>query len=425
MTKFIPGRTGLGNRPSRSFNDVTAFLKQAELFESVIIVKTIADLSGDLDSTKIYMLDGEIAVGDTSIMVPEDGISISGLNGARDIAMLSSSSDNHTMFISPDGTPSGNILLSSITISTSGTGSKVFDVDNEETSMAIDLEAVNFVNCTSLGDITSYRQMLCVNVGFINISDGFTFHGTMSGGVAIVTSIAISSATAFTLMNEGTDLLIQGSIRSDVNFLNVHEDSVLCDFTPSDIVNDGEFGLENVRTTALNPLPNFPSTDVKARFRNCLGIPNTYVGGAYTVTTVTNNVIADSGVAVKMAGTTVESNLAWFSRNANNSLIFNSDLEIDAEIKGSLSFDGTNNRVVGVQIVLWDDSESEYVDIGPLFTGTMNGGGAGNRAENITFFGYTTMTLNDRIEMWVSNETDDTDFETLAGGAILVTERGS
>lgn len=52
-------------------------------FENTVVVKSASDLT-NIDSTKNYMLDGVIDMGSQSIEVPTGGISISGLNGARD-----------------------------------------------------------------------------------------------------------------------------------------------------------------------------------------------------------------------------------------------------------------------------------------------------------------------------------------------------
>lgn len=396
---------------------------QQSHFNNTVIVKSKADLLS-IDSTKNYIIDGDINMGSQSIEIPEGGLSIAALNGARDTSSLFSTSDDHTMFTSPVGGYSGDVVIDGMTVSTSGANSKVFDLDNDENFNAIDVTAANFTDCTSLGELSNYRQLLLNNVGIVNVDDGLTFSGTWAGGIAILTSIAVNFPAA-TLLKEGTSLAIQGSVRSDINFNNVNSSSVLCDFQPSDISTDGGFSLSNVRTTATNALPNFPSSDVKARVRNCLGLDNTYVGGEYKIATTATTVISSVNTLVKMAGTTTYDDLQWFSQTTNNSFVYDSTQSVNVRIESSLSFSGSNNRVVGIQIRKWDNSASAYVDVGARFAATLNGGGAGTRAENVVCIGNTELDENDRIEIWIENQTDTSNITAIAGGFVGLTERSS
>lgn len=65
-------------------------------FENTVVVKQASDLT-NIDSTKNYMIDGVVDMGSTPIVVPTGGISISGLNGARDTAKLISTENNYTI----------------------------------------------------------------------------------------------------------------------------------------------------------------------------------------------------------------------------------------------------------------------------------------------------------------------------------------
>jgi len=396
---------------------------QKSHFDNTIIVKSKADLLS-IDSTKNYMIDGDINMGSQSIEIPEGGLSISAINGARDTSSLFSAADNHTMFTSPIGGYSGDVVIDGLTILTTGANSKVFDLDNDGNFSAIDITSANFTDCTSLGELTDYRQLLLNNVGLINIDDGLTFSGTWAGGIAILTSIVVNFPAA-TLLKRGTALSIQGSVRSDINFNSVNAASVLCDFQPSDINIDGGFSLTDVRTTATNALPNFPSSDVKARIRNCLGLDNTYVGGEYKIATTATTVIASANTLVKMAGTTTYDDLQWFSQTTNNAFVYDSTQNVNVRIESSLSFSGSRNRVVGIQIRKWDNSASAYVDIGARFTATLNGGGTGTRAENVVCIGNAELDENDRIEIWIENQTDTNNITAIAGGFVGLTERSS
>ena len=88
-----------------------------------------------------------------------------------------------------------------------------------------------------------------------------------------------------------------------------------------------------------------------------------------------------------------------------------------------MSFSGSVNREMAVQLRKYVSATTSYVDIGPIYLATLNGGADGTRAENITFAATTGMSQNDRIEVWVQNLTDATDITVLAAGQFQVFER--
>lgn len=396
-------------------------------FENTIVVSRPQDFK-NIDSTKNYMIDGAIDMGTTSIEIPETGISLSGINGGRDTSILYSTEDNYAMFTSPSGGYSGNVVLESCTLDVTGSSSQIFDLDNDGNNSALDIVGVNFgrspVNrMTSMGELTDYRQLLMNNVGFIFMDDGLTFNGAWTGA-AITTSIAVGFAAA-TLFKEGTNLSFSGSVRSDINFLSADSASVLFDFNPSDVTSDGGFSLSNVRTSATDAVPNFPASSVKARFRNCEGIRNTYVGGEWTISAETETTISTANTPVKLAGTTTYEDLNWFSNTTDNSFLYDSSQEIEVEIKGSITVSGSNNKVGTLIVRQWDDSASSYIDLRGGMKFTLTGGGGGNRAENIAILAFGVMEQNDRIELWIENNTDATNMTGILGGVFAVNERSS
>lgn len=73
-----------------------------------IIVKTKEQLSGAIDSTKVYFIDGAIDMGDTEIEVPSGGMYING--HGYGISGLYSSSNNKTLFKTPAGSYAGDYI---------------------------------------------------------------------------------------------------------------------------------------------------------------------------------------------------------------------------------------------------------------------------------------------------------------------------
>ncbi len=388
--------------------------------ESTIFVTDPAQFE-NIDSSKNYMVDGELDMGSRSIVVPEGGISISGLNGARDTTILKSSEDNYSLFVSPAGGYSGNVVMESMTVTVDGSGSQVFDLDNDGNSSALDIVGVNFTNCTSLGNLADYRQLFMENMGFLFIDDGLTFNGTWTG-IALINSVAVSFPAA-TLLNQGTGFTIGGSIRSNMNFLSVNAASVFCDFTEASILTDAAFALDGFRTVATNAVPNVPSSSVKALFANCRGVSDTYPGGSMVIDANATTTISAQDTLTLAAGNGTASELAWFQKSGSANLQSISSEEIRVKVSARYTFSGSSNDQVQVQLRQWDNSASSYMDIGAAKTGTMNGGLLGTRAENIALSAYATINENDRIEVWIANTTAARDISVIEGSDFLVSER--
>lgn len=394
-------------------------------YSNTVIVKQASDLL-NIDSTKNYMIDGVIDMGNQSIEIPEGGISISGLNGARDTAILTSSEDNYTMFTSPSGGYSGNVVLESCTIDLTGVSAQVFDLDNDDNSGALDITGVNFgvsptTTTLTMGELSNYRQLLLNGVGFIFIDDGLIFNGSWTG-VAVTTTIVVGFPGA-TLFKEGVGFTIN-NIRSDINFLSTQSNSILFDFDEANITSKGGFSLTNARTNADNAVPNITGSSSYARFRNCGGIRNTYVGGQWSITTAATTIISSANTPVKMAGTTTYTDLQWFTQSTDNAFVYDGDQNIEVEVKGVLSLSGGNNDQVNVFFRKWDDSASSYIDA-PKSQATLNGGLLGSRAEGIPFLGYFTLENNDRIEVWIENISDSSNVQAELGGLVSINERAS
>lgn len=412
------------SNPSKSFSFDAISLFYNHL-ESTVVVKQASDLI-DIDSTKNYIIDGVVDMGGQSIIVPPGGASISGSDSARDISILYSEADNYTMFLSPEGSYSGNVVLQGCTLDVAGSNSQIFNLDNDNNGSALDIVGVNFGRfandgLTSLGSLSNYRQLLNSNVGYIQIQDGLTFNGVWTG---IRISIAIAlSLPAITLFKKGDDFTVD-NISSDINFLSVESASVLFDFNESNIVSKAGFSLSNVRVGATNALPNFLSSSSYARFRNCMGVKNTYVGGRWTITSEDTTNIATSLTPVKLAGATTYSELQWFTQTTDNAFVYDGEQNINVEVKGVLSISGTSNNQINLFARQWDDSASTYIN-SPKVQATMNSGASGSRAEGIPLLGYFNIDNNDRIEIWVENNGDNKDVVAKNGGLVSVTERSS
>lgn len=384
-------------------------------------VRNASDLAGPLDSSKIYVLDGNIDLGAGSINVPEGGLIFRGTD--TDTAMLSSSSSIFTT----EGAYSGRLKLMNLTLMSPA----VFDIDGTGGPVVgseVTCKGVNFLLCQTLGEIRGYRQGLWSDIGVIACDDGVTLSGTWSGGFASLTSITLDLGLANgTLFKAGNDLTMAGSFRSDMNAIGLSENDVFCDFSPANILADAGFSMEGVRTgpNCLNPFPNIPPSSVKASFKGVkgVGVSDTYVGGEFIVTGDGTTTITEADTLYQITATGTGQNLDWTQVSNTNAIEYLSSQSSSVSIDGSLSFSGGNNDQMALQVRQWDDSAGAYVNVGPEYTATLNGGLLGTRAENLAFKATATLNQGDRIEIWIKNKSDASDIATLAGGEFSVTER--
>lgn len=385
-----------------------------------VVVKTAAQLSGTLRSDVSYLIDGIIDMGSSQITVPQGGLTMHGLD--LNISGLTTSETSHTLFID-DGVFAGNLFLREMFVTVSGSGSQVFDLDNDGNGGAVECTEFNFVSCKSLGTLDAYRQGLWDGFALIACVDGLTMEGTWVGGFAILTSIVVSAGTAFTgtILKKGSALVVNGSIRSDMNALQLDSAGAICDFAPANITNDTEFLMTGVRVNSSSTsFPNMPASSVKARFIACTGTENTHIGGQWTISATATTTIASSNTPVKLAGTTTYIDLQHFTGTANNAITYIGTDTADIVISGVVPLTGTNNNVVNAIIRQWDNSASSYIDISQSGGVTMN---AGNRAEGVSLEGIAKLDTSDRIEVWVENQSSSANITADLGGLIHISER--
>jgi hypothetical protein len=406
-----------------TFTKRPGFERELEVFtypKNAVYVNDSSQLSGALDSNKVYILDGDIDMGATSIIVPSGGLNVSGLGFG--ISSLVSTKDNHTMFVTDGVSYSGDLFITSIDIRSTGVGSKVFDLDNQGNLSAIEWNTVNFLSCTSLGEVKNYRQGLNRNISWINCKDGLTMTGAWSGGWAALDSIVVGAPLTGVLFRAGAGLLIGGSFRTNMNILQLGTaGGIFCDFSPANITLDGGFSVANLRANPdANNFPNMPSTSVKARYRDCAGVRNTYVGASGTITTSVETVISTSGVYYSMEGSLSVDEPTWLILFEDAGIEFNSNITTAFELSGSFSFSGPNNQVLSLQLYKYTAATTTWAAASPPFQVTLN---AANRAENVSFGTFVDMTKGDRLEFRIANISATGSITALLGGQVRLSER--
>ena len=270
-------------------------------------------------------------MGTTQITVPATGISIKG--DSFDVSGLTSSEDLYTMFVSQtiggDGGGSGNILGVDYFVSVTGAGSKVYELYDDTGFNAFEFARINFINCSSLGDLYNYRQGLESGTGRFGGSPSLTLHGLWRGGYRITTSIVRSLSGLMTapLFKEGIAFQMNSRFLTDIN-CDLPTLAPFCDFTvgafpnPSTVQIKGAIisrdGAFNANDT--NIFTNLLPSDLPCDWDNNIGISNTFVGGSINNTSEVQTVINTQGTAEDLNGTFTTNDLQHFDSPSNGQL---------------------------------------------------------------------------------------------------------
>ena len=244
----------VGELEATSFicNGSSFVLNRLNSFQSIIIVNQSnidTTLGGVIDSTKEYFIDGIIDLGTTQITVPTTGLTLRG--SSFDLSGLTSSEDNYSMFISEtEQIGSGNILGFDYHVSVTGTNSKVYEIYDATGFNAFEFARVNYIDCTSLGDIYNYRQGLESGTGRFGGSPSLTMHGTWVGGFRITTSIvrSMSDTTTEPLFKAGTAFVMNSRFLTDMN-VDLGTLQPFFDFAPANFPNPSTLQLKGCLVT--------------------------------------------------------------------------------------------------------------------------------------------------------------------------------
>jgi hypothetical protein len=317
-------------------------------------------LGGVIDSDKEYFIDGIIDMGTTQIVVPVGGLSMRGLN--FDVSGLTSSEDNYIMFISETAIiGSGDFLMQNMFISVTGTASKVYGVYDATGNNAFELIRVNYIDCTSLGDMYNYRQGLENGTGRFGGSPSLTLHGTWQGGFRLTTSIVrqMSDITTEPLFKAGTAFLMTSRFLTDIN-CDLGDLQPFTDFALANFPNDSTVqfkgtlmtrgGISNSEDANITPFltPNLISCD----WDNNIGMPNTFIGGSVRTTAEIVTSIVTIGVAVPLAGTWVASDLQHFDSPSNGVLRHIGTDPKSYRISFGFSMEGTATETIKIQLLV-------------------------------------------------------------------------
>jgi len=271
-------------------------------------------------SNVITLLDSVTYFFTTTVDLTGDRL-VCGLN----TVILGASSEN--CYIKSTGLSSSTALITSnysLPIrNISFTHGKVFNLDGDGTTTAIDWFGINFVDCTTIGTIKDYTNFVMGDSAFLN-SSGMTFDGSI-GTIAFGNCLFDSSSggTAITLASTLTVTRRFRIIYS--SFVTLSGETSL-NVSASATISDERYILDTVNFSGGGSyILGVDQTSNKTLFTNCVGIQNTTTRGFYyMVNNATDTIIGGSNVNVwvkALGTTTADSNNSKFS-HSNNRLTY-------------------------------------------------------------------------------------------------------
>ena len=393
---------------------------------SIKVVKTASDLSGSLSSDVVYFIDGVINMGTTQITVPTDGLNLSGY-GFETSGLISTAS-NYTMFKSPAG-GSGNLLGKDYYISVTGANSKVYDLTSATGGEAFEFERINYISCTSLGSIDSYRQGLESGTGRFGGSPELELVGNWLGGYRITTSIVRSVDFAGSLFKAGAGFTMQSRFLTDMN-VDLGASTALFDFAPSNFPNPSTVQIQGAIITRNGVFdatdstitPNMAASDLQSQWKSNVGLSNTYEGGTATVSSQVINSVSAINTFYDVNGTFTEADLQHFDSPAEGQLRHTGNNPRDFKINLFFSVLASSSDTLTLKVVKWDNSASSFVDVVSQQKAVNNLVG-GN---DIAFFNViksVQLDQNDYVKIQIANNSSTNDFTVINESFYEISER--
>ena len=410
-TGTIVDLTSIGNAPLKTF-----------------LVQDVGGLSGTLDSTIKYIIDGVIDMGSQSIEVPAGGLNLSGHN--FNVSKLISSSTGYTMFTSPVG-GSGDILGMDYAVEVTGSGSQVFNLVGDTGLEAFEFERINYNNCSSLGTVDGYRQGLESGTGRFGGSPTLTLKGTWLGGYFIDTSIvrSLDSGMTGSIFEAGAGFLMNSRFRTNQN-IDLPASASFFDFSSSNFALPSLLQLDGcimtrdgvVDSSDSNLTPNIEASNLMCKWRDNIGLANTFEGGELIITTEAETVINVSGTYEDLLGTYTTRGLQHFDEPANGQLRHLGSDPKDYKVQGQLVIDGGANDVVAVKIVIFRDATTSFED-GKIIIRQIAQLQGGRNVGYFVLYDNITLAQNDYVKLQITNQTDITNVTAELNSYFTVESR--
>ena len=410
---------------------LNAHLEDTERLNQVLVTQenVAITLGGVIDPLKEYFLDGIIDLGATQITVPIGGLTIKGYS--FDISGLTSSVDNHKMFISESGVGSGNLLASEVYFQCTGTGSAVFDLTDSNGFHTIEMNRVNYIGCTSLGDIYNYRQGLEIGTGRFGGSPSLTLHGNWVGGYRVTTSIvrSMSDTTTEPLFKAGTLFQMNSRFLTDMN-VDLGTLQPFLDFAPANFPNPSTLQIKGAifsrdgvsNASDSNIFPNISCTDLASDWDNNIGVNNTFIGGRAFVDSENLTNIVSGSTWYTLNAVWDSNNLQHFDSPSGGQLRHLGNDPREFKITVNFIIESNANNDVGIRLRRWDNSASSFVEFNERAR-QINSFVGGRDSGFYNFSFNTVMDKDDYVYFQVRNNSGNANITLENGSDWIIEER--
>jgi len=376
------------------------------------VIIEASQLSWWLSSDFVYFLDGVIDLTWLwiSIEVPAWGLYLSWHN--FDLSWLVCNDANYTMFTSPVW-GSWNLVWDNLQIEVSGSNSQVFDISSLTWFEALELIAINYNNCTSLGSIDSYRQLLESWTGRFWWTPSLTFTWTWSWWARITTSITrwLDNAMVDAIFRAGVWFTMQSRFLTDMN-IDLGSTAPFIDFSDVNLPNPSTLQIQGAivsRNGVFDPMdstisPNIDHTNTSSIWAGNKWLFNTTMWWLINIDAEVTTNITSSNTFVDLNWTFSASNLQHFDSPSQWQLRNIWD-PLEISISWQLILESNQNNDVSLKIVIWRDATSMFEDW-RIITRTINNLQWGR---DVWYFNISSNTVflnqNDYIKLQVANLT--------------------
>jgi len=395
---------------------------------TIKLVKSKVDLAGELQSNVLYIVDGIIDMGTQTITVPSGGLNIKGWS--FNVSGLTSSASNHSMFVSPVG-GSGDLLARDMFITVSGANSSVYALQAANGTEAFEIQTINYNGCKSLGYLDGYRQGFESETGRFGGYPQLELKGSWSGGYRCTTSIVRGLASDFTgyLFKAGAGFSMNSRFLTDIN-ADIPAGAGLFDFSESNFNNASTIQVQGAiitRNGVADPTddamtPNVSASSLKSKWRDNVGLENTYEGGTLTVSSETENTPVVQNTFYDVSSTFTASDLQHFASPSNGLLRHDGFDPRRYKLNLFFTVGGTNGTALSLKVVKWDNSASGFVDVVTQTKPVNNLVGA----DDLAFFNIVKsidLDANDYIKVQIANITGSSSFTVKLESFIELSER--
>ena len=394
-----------------------------ETLDSVVVVTKASDF-GVIDSTKIYLIAGIINMAGVTLEVPSGGMNIIGYT--FDVSQLVNTEASYTMFTSPVG-GSGNLLIENVGLETSGASASVFALTDATGFNAVEMNKVNFNNCTSLGYLDGFRQGLENGTGRFGGTPELEFRSAWVGGYRTTTTITRGLSNITSLFKAGAGFTFAGRVAISMN-CDLPATGALVDFSASNIDNDESLELFDCRITRQGVLdatdtaihPNIDHTSVKCLWDNNAGIPNTTRYIKASVTTEVATVVSAIDTYYPLAGTLTVETSSHFDMPANGEfrlLTANGTYQLT----GDFVLDAPANDTIDLRVTKSTDGGATYPTEITHIRRQVNSFVGGRDVAFVPVNFIATLAKDDRVRIEVENKTSTGNITAELDSFFIVT----